>query len=384
MSLHRVFWYLTLATSLFLCMAGCRRHQEEKPRVDVKGTASAIEKKLLQLAESIQKGQPDEAQRHYGEAQELLEKYRAELRGHPKFAALVDRMNAAPAELCMGFVSKAVVDFQAAVQTKDPEASKETLDRMNQEHARCAGQLQARKDYGELKMKVEAGPQALADLEKVLEAESKVKRMNNEIADYENRLATLSKDVSDPESPEPGWLAEEILKRSGELKSAVEERIEWKDKPEWDALIKKTHEELGRVEQKRQPLLVQGKAVQAIEGAKRAASDAEKARSTEEPKEQETLLVSALDGFKRCQSTLSALVKADRRLAGYVRPFEDNNRSVSWLTTHCGQRGQEMKKLLRENKRAQWLKKTPARSERKLAKAKKKPSPPAPKPRNRK
>jgi len=384
MSLHRVFWYLTLGTSLFLCLAGCRRHQEEKPRVDVKGTASAIEKKLLQLAESIQKGQPDEAQRHYDEAQDLLEKYRAELRGHPKFAALVDRMNAAPAELCMGFVSKGVVDFQAAVQTKDPEASKETLDRLNQEHTRCEGQLQTRKDYGELKKKVEAAPQALAELEKVLEAESKVKRMNNEIADYENRLATLSKDVSDPESPEPGWLAEEILKRSGELKSAVEERIEWKDKPEWDALIKKTHEELGRVEKKRQPLLVQGKAVQAIEGAKRAASDAEKARSIEEPKEQEALLVSALDGFKRCQSTLSALVKADRRLAGYVRAFEDNNRSVSWLTTHCGQRGQEMKKLLRENKRAQWLKKTPARSDRKLANAKKKPPPPAPKPRKRK
>ncbi len=381
MSPKRSLSQVSLGAGLCLCLSACGGHRAGPPKLDVPGTISAIEQKLLQVSDAVTKGQPEEASRTYDEAKEVFEKNRGELRGDPKFGALRDKMDAAPAELCMGFVSRAVKDFQAAMAKKDAEDSKAKLEKMNQEHARCEKQILVKVGYSALKQTIDAGPQALADLEKALEEEAKLKRMNAEIEDYQNRLSALIKDVNNPDNQaEPGWLADEIQKRASDIKGAVEERIEWKDKPEWAALIKKTHEDLSQVEQKRQQLVVQGKAAAAIEAALRADKDGDSALTQEDLKEKETQLKTALEAFKTCQATLGALVRSNPRLSSYERAFDENKRAVSWVSSHCAQRGQEMKKAIYENKKAIWLAKRGG-GKTKLAKAKRKP---APKPRKRK
>jgi len=357
--------------------AGCsKRHEESIDVDDIQGKVDAIERKLQRMSEAIRKSQPDEAQPFYDDARESFEKDRAELRAYPEFAELVTKMNDAPAELCLGFVNRAVVDFFATVRQKDLEASKVKLDRMNKDYARCEKQVESRPEFEELKKNLDSAPQALLELEKVLEEERKVQRLNQELSDYAERLSAMNKDLANLESqPDPARLAEKTLERSDKLRSDLAQVSEWKGRPEWDAFTSKTLEELKTIEHKRQILLGQVRVIAVVDGVLTAASrDAVSFRNSKLPKEQETLLASAADGFRLCESSLSAQVKEEPRLAGYVRPWEGSQRSVAWLLTHCGQRVQEMKSLLKAHKKAKRVQK-PAVRVRPKPKPKPKPKP---------
>ena len=382
MNKRLLFWQVPLWLSLALVAAGCAKRDDESMNVDdIQGKVDAIERNLRRMSEAIRKGQPDEALPFYDAARESLERDRAQLRAYPEFGELAERMNAAPAELCLGFVNRAVVDFFATVRKKDLEESRKKFDQMHKEYAGCERQLETRPEFDELKQNIDSAPQSLVELEKVLEEERKVQRLNKDLADYAERLTSLNKNLANLESQsDPARLAEKTLERSSKLQSDLAAVSEWKDRPEWDAFSSKTLEELKTIEHKRQILLRQVKVIAVIDSALPGASrDAGGVRSAKSPKEQEALLASAAEGFGRCESGLSALVLEEPRLAGYVRPWEGSDRSVAWLITHCGKRAEELKLLLKQHKKANKAAKPPAR-DRKNAKAKKKPARSAPKP----
>ncbi len=324
--------------ALLLIGAGCaKRSGDGSMDVDsIQGNVDAIERKLRDMNELLQKNQPEEAEARYEEAQEILKDHRLQLSSYPEISLLEERLNKAPADLCWGYVNKAIQDFFTSVRKKDLEAAGERLAKAKQQFSRCEKQIEGRDDFVPLKMNLDSAPQAMADLEKQLELEREALRLKNAIAEIDKRGAALQAEISELEKkPDQPKLAERIFEDLGAIRRDLEQS-KYKGKPEWEEYAQKVKPALAALEQRCRALTRTGRLGDIVERLiPRADRAAEKLKGATNPREAEALLSEAMDGYRQCEAALSAAMLEDPGVAAHSFLWDGKPKTVGWLRGHC-------------------------------------------------
>ena len=377
----------TLCLMLLLLGAGCAKRSGDGMDVDdIQGKVDAIERKIRDMQQRLQKNQPEEAQTCFEEAEELLKDNQAQLASYPEVSLVEERLKKAPADLCWGYVNKGIQDFFTAVRKKSLEEARERLEKANKQFSRCEKKIEGRDDFVPLKMNLDSGPQAIADLEKQIEQDKEALRLKEALGEIDKRGVLLQEQmVTLEKKPDQPRLAERIFEDIGSVRKDLDQS-KYKGKPEWEEHGQKVRTALVAMEQRCLALTRQGRLADVVERLiPRADKAADKLKGALNPREAQTLFGEALEDYRQCEAILSAALLEDPGSATHSFLWDGKPRNVAWLRGHCAQGQARLQKRAKRplpalpvpQKKPASASKPPKEKKKVPAAAKKAPSPPS-------